>query len=119
LTALHGVGGIIGLLYNGFFATKAVISLDDVNTSVIGGLVDSNWKQLYIQGAYVGATAGYTFVVTALIVKGVDMLPGLHLRASEESEKLGTDDTEVCCLADFLEQTFISYCRLGNSQTTS
>ncbi|KIM84631.1 hypothetical protein PILCRDRAFT_818210 [Piloderma croceum F 1598] len=104
LTALHGVGGVIGLLFNGFFATKSVISLDGVNTSVIGGLVDSNWRQLYIQGAYVAATTGYTFVVTALIVKGIDMIPGLQLRASEESETLGTDDMEIGEFAnDFIE----------------
>jgi Amt family ammonium transporter len=118
LTALHGVGGVIGLLFNGFFATNTVISLDGVTTSV-GGLVDSNWRQLYIQGAYVAATTGYTFVVTALIVKGIDMIPGLQLRASEESETLGTDDMEVCRLTSFLEHTFINYCRSGNSQMTS
>lgn len=107
LTAEHAIGGIIGLLVNGFFGTKAVISLDDVNTSVIGGFLDSNWKQLYIQAAYICATVGYTFVVTALIAKTIDMIPGLHLRSTEEAEALGMDDTEVCCLMDSIGQQFI------------
>jgi len=78
--------------------------LDGVNTSVVGGFLDSNWKQLYIQIAYIGAVVAYTFVVTALIVKSVDILPGLQLRSSEEGETLGTDDTEIGEFAmDYIE----------------
>lgn len=97
ITAFHGIGGIIGLLANGFFATTTVISLDGVTTSGVGGAVDKNWRQLGIQSAYICVAVGYTFIVTALIAKGIDMLPSLNLRASEESESLGMDDTEVCC----------------------
>jgi ammonium transporter, Amt family len=95
ITAMHAVGGIIGLLSNGLFATSSVISLDGINTSVVGGLVDKNWRQIYIQTGYILTSVGYTFIVTALIAKGIDMLPGLQLRASEESESLGMDETEV------------------------
>jgi Amt family ammonium transporter len=109
LTAEHAIGGIIGLIANGFFGTSAVISLDDVNTSVVGGFLDSNWKQLYIQAVYVAAVVGYTFVVTALIAKAIDMIPGLQLRSTEQGEALGMDDTEVCRLKDFIEQQFINY----------
>jgi Amt family ammonium transporter len=77
--------------------------LDDVNTSVTGGFLNSNWKQLYIQVAYICAATGYTLVVTALIVKGVDMIPGLHVRVSEAEESMGTDDTEVSSLAEIFE----------------
>lgn len=95
LTAEHAIGGVIGLLANGFFGTNAVIALDGVNTSVQGGFLDSNWKQLYIQFAYICATVGYSFVVTAIIAKLIDMIPGLHLRTTEEGESLGMDDAEV------------------------
>jgi Amt family ammonium transporter len=37
----------------------------------------------------------YTFIVTALIAKAIDTIPGLQLRASEEAESLGMDDIEV------------------------
>ena len=95
LTAEHAIGGIIGLLSNAFFGTRAIIALDGVNTAVVGGFLDSNWKQLYIQIAYICATVAYTFVVTALIAKTIDMIPGLQLRSSEEGESLGMDDIEV------------------------
>lgn len=104
LFAEHALGGIIGLLFNAFFATSEVIALDGVNTSIKGGWLDHNWKQLYIQFAYICATCGYTFVMTALIAKVIDVIPGLHLRASAAAEGLGMDDDQVCCI-------FMSYFR--------
>ena len=95
LCASHAVGGIIGLFFTGFFADGTLIALDGVNTSVPGGWVRHNWKQLYIQFAYICATVGYTFVVTALLAKGIDMLPFCSLRATAEEEALGMDDTQV------------------------
>jgi len=104
ITAAHGIGGIVGLLFNAFFATNAVISLDGVNTTVRGGFLDSNWKQLYIQFAYICAAAAYTFVVTAFIAHLIDMTPGLHLRVSEQEEALGMDETEIGEFAnDYIE----------------
>lgn len=82
------------MFFNGFFGSHDIIALDGVNTSIPGGWIDQNWKQLYIQFAYICAVTGYTFVVTALIAKAVD-LTGLHLRASPEDERLGMDEVEV------------------------
>lgn len=95
LFAEHAVGGIIGLLFNGLFASRTIIALDGVNTSINGGWVDHNWKQLYIQFAYVCATCAYTFAVTAIIAKAVDLIPGLHLKTTPEGESLGLDEVEV------------------------
>lgn len=95
LFAEHALGGVIGLLANGLFASHSVIALDGVNTSVNGGWVDQNYKQLYIQFAYVCATCAYTFVVTAIIAKAVDLIPGLHLKTTPEGESLGLDEVEV------------------------
>ncbi|KAG8850623.1 hypothetical protein FRB91_008921 [Serendipita sp. 411] len=53
LFANHALAGIVGLLFNGFFVTSAAISLDGVNTAIQGGFLDKNYKQLYIQFAYV------------------------------------------------------------------
>ncbi|KAF8634401.1 hypothetical protein AX15_000853 [Amanita polypyramis BW_CC] len=103
LFAEHAVGGIVGLLLNGLFASKTITSLDGV-TTVPGGWIDRNWKQLYIQFAYVCATCGYSFVVTAIIAKGVDLIPGLHLRSTPKAEKLGMDETEIGEFAtDYIE----------------
>jgi Amt family ammonium transporter len=93
--AEHAIGGVIGLLFNAFFASGHVIALDGVNTSIPGGFLDRNWKQLYIQFAYVCATCGYTFVVTSVIARGVDMIPGMHLRTTDGQETLGMDEVEV------------------------
>jgi ammonium transporter, Amt family len=95
LFAEHAVGGIIGLLFNAFFASSDIIALDDINTSAVGGWLDQNWKQLYMQFAYICATCVYAFVVTALLAKCVDLIPGLHLRSTLEGEKLGMDEVEV------------------------
>lgn len=89
------MGGIIGLFFNGLFADNELIALDGVNTSVPGGWTKHNWKQMYIQIAYIGATVGYTFVVTALLAKGLDMIPYFSLRSSVEDEALGMDDTQI------------------------
>lgn len=104
LFAEHAIGGMIGLLFNAFFASSDIIALDDINTSVVGGWLDQNWKQLYMQFAYICATSGYTFVVTALLAKCVDLIPGLHLRSTPEAEKLGMDEIEIGEFAsDYIE----------------
>lgn len=92
--AEHGIGGIVGLIFNAFFAADWVIGLDGVNTEVTGGFLNKNWKQLYIQIAYIFATCAYSFVMSAVIAKIIDLIPGLKLRASEEAELLGLDDDQ-------------------------
>jgi len=94
LFAEHAVGGIIGLLANAFFASKDLVALDGV-TSIPGGWLDHNWKQLYKQVTYICATCAYNFVMTAAICKLLDLSPGLCLRASEEAEELGMDDDQI------------------------
>ncbi|KDQ54836.1 hypothetical protein JAAARDRAFT_350754 [Jaapia argillacea MUCL 33604] len=117
LFAEHAIGGVIGLLFNGFFATSEVIGLDGVNTSVTGGWLDRNWKQLYIQFAYVCAVCAYTFVVTALLAKCFDLIPGLRLRASFEAETLGMDEVDIGEFAtDYIEvrRDYADWTPLGN-----
>jgi len=104
LFAEHAVGGMIGLLFNGLFAADYIIALDEVNTNVPGGWIKHNYKQLYIQFAYICAVTAYTFVVTAAIAKVVDIIPGLGLRASEDGEVIGMDDDQIGEFAqDFIE----------------
>ncbi|KAJ3925678.1 MAG: ammonium transporter [Lentinula lateritia] len=104
LFAEHAVGGIVGLFLNGFFGTNEVIRLDGVNTSIPGGFMDHNWKQLYIQFAYICATCSYSFFVTAALAKIIDMIPGLKLRSTPEDECLGMDEVEIGEFAtDYIE----------------
>nr|AGM18781.1 low-affinity ammonium transporter [Endocarpon pallidulum] len=94
--AEHGVAGILGLIANGFLGSDAVVGLDGVNTGLgYGGGLIGNWKQLYIQLAYIVAATAYAFVMSAIIAYGINFIPGLHLRASEEAELLGMDDDQL------------------------
>lgn len=94
--AEHGVAGMIGLLANAFFAADYIIGLDGVNTGLInGGWLNHNYKQLYIQLAYVLAATAYAFTMSAILAYIINYIPGLHLRASEEAELLGMDDDQL------------------------
>jgi Amt family ammonium transporter len=94
--AEHGIPGMVGLIFNALFGADYIIGLDGVNTGIItGGFLNQNYKQLYIQIAYIVACTAYSFVVSALIAYGVNMIPGLKLRASEEAELLGMDDDQL------------------------
>lgn len=104
LYAEHAIGGIVGLLFNALFADSELIALDGVNTSVPGGWLNRNWKQLYIQFAYICAVVGYSFVMTALLAKALDFVPCLSLRASPAEEALGMDDAQIGEFAnDYIE----------------
>lgn len=101
--AEHGMAGIIGLLFNALFASDDIIGLDGVNTGSKnpttgtnqGGWIIHNYRQLYIQLAYIIAACAYSFVVSAIIAYLINITPGLHLRASEEAELLGMDDDQL------------------------
>ena len=94
--AEHGVAGIVGLLANAFFGASYIIGLDGVNVDYgATGWIEQNWKQLYIQVAYILACCGWAFVASALLAFGINLIPGLKLRASEEAELLGMDDDQL------------------------
>jgi Amt family ammonium transporter len=94
--AEHAIGGMVGLIFNALFGANYIIGLDGVNNGVFpGGWLDHHYAQLYIQVAYILATCGYSFVVSAILAKLIDMVPGLHLRASEEAELMGMDDDQL------------------------
>ena len=93
--AEHGIAGIVGLIFNALFAADYIIGLDGVNTGVSGGWINGNYKQLYIQIAYIVAASAYSFVMSAAIAYAINFIPGLKLRASEEAELLGMDDDQL------------------------
>merc|ERR1712169_57898 len=101
--AEHGLAGMIGLMFNALFGVDYVVGLDGVNTGAsnpetgtgIGGWPIGNYRQFYIQLAYIVACTGYSFVVSAILAYIVNYIPGLHLRASEEAELLGMDDDQL------------------------
>ena len=80
---VHGVGGILGALMTGLFASKAV------NAAGADGLFYGNPEQFLVQAAAVGATVAYAFVATLIIYKLVDRFVGV--RVAEKDELLGLD----------------------------
>ena len=94
--AEHGVAGMLGLMANALFGATYIIGLDGVNTGIIqGGWIDHNWRQFYVQLAYVLAATAYAFTVSLILAYAINYIPGLHLRASEEAELLGMDDDQL------------------------
>jgi ammonium transporter, Amt family len=83
---VHGVGGTVGALLTGVFATKVI------NSGGADGALFGNWKQLGIQAIGVGATIVYAAVITFVLVKVLDLVMGLRVR--EEDEAIGLDNTQ-------------------------
>jgi Amt family ammonium transporter len=71
---VHGIGGIIGALLTGVFASKEISGSE-------GSVITQLWG--------VGATVIYGFVVSFVILKVIDMTIGL--RVTEEQERVGLD----------------------------
>ena len=80
--AVHGVGGTFGAIATGVFATTAINTLGR-------GLIDGNPGQVLTQVLAVGATIVYAVGSTFVIVKVVDVVLGLRVRA--EQEEMGLD----------------------------
>ena len=78
--AVHGIGGIWGALATGIFATGAYIGLIDGDVAILG-----------YNAVAVLATIAYSFIVTFIILKILDVIPGLGLRADEAEEDAGLD----------------------------
>ena len=75
---VHGVGGILGALATGVFASVAI------NPAGANGLIYGNPHQLLIQALAVVVSAGYSAVGTFVILKVVDLTIGLRVDESEE-----------------------------------
>src|SRR5262249_8544254 len=84
--ACHGVGGIVGALLTGVFATRSV------NPAGADGLLYGNANLLLAQLASVGATAGLAALGTAAILLTLHWLTGL--RPGEMGEARGMDAIE-------------------------
>jgi Amt family ammonium transporter len=80
---VHGIGGVFGTLAVGLFASQAV------NASGANGLFFGNAKQFLIQLIGVAVAVIYTFIVTFIIYKFVDIFFGM--RVKEEDEIIGLD----------------------------
>jgi ammonium transporter, Amt family len=83
---VHGIGGMLGALLTGFWATTVV------NPAGFDGLFHGAPKQVLIQLAALVGSAAYSFVVSWLLLKLVDKTIGL--RVTKDQENIGLDLTQ-------------------------
>ncbi|MBR92479.1 MAG: ammonia channel protein [Dehalococcoidia bacterium] len=87
--AVHGLGGMLGLIGTGIFATE-------------GGLIDGQSKLFIANLLLIVSTAFYSLLVTVIILKLIEFLPGIQLRSSTTEEDNGLD------ISDHGERAYIS-----------
>jgi Amt family ammonium transporter len=81
---VHGVGGVIGMLLLGTFASKAV------NPAVVtGGLVFGESSFFFKEMITVLAASAYAFIFTYIMLALINLV--VKVRVSEEQEKAGLD----------------------------
>ncbi|KAJ3408187.1 hypothetical protein HDU80_006548 [Chytriomyces hyalinus] len=96
VTAVHAVGGCLGLLLTGIFAQYSVTAVDvPLDVKVTAGLVDRVWNQVPIQLLAIVVVAAWSMAWTAILLTLINLIPGLHLRASRQDEIRGLDEAEV------------------------
>lgn len=88
--AVHGVGGIWGSIATGIFAVQQV---DNNGIMQNVGLIDGETGLLWANFRAVVAVAVYSGIMTFIILKILDVIPGLGLRVTREQEDLGLDIT--------------------------
>ena len=94
VVAVHGVGGLWGAIATGIFAASAV--------GGVSGLIEGNAGQVVTQIVACLATIVYSFTATMIILKVLDVIPGLGLRVTENNEDQGLD------LSSHGERAFVS-----------
>jgi ammonium transporter, Amt family len=83
---VHGIGGTVGALLTGVFATTAI------NSAATNGVLYGNPKQLLVQVLAVAASWIYTAMATYAILK--IMMLAVPLRVSEHEERMGLDTSQ-------------------------
>ena len=82
----HGVGGMVGMLLTGVFATTTV------NSVGANGLMSGNVTFFLTQLKALGIVVGYSFIVSYGIFKLINLIN--PIRVSVEEEELGLDETQ-------------------------
>ena len=84
--AVHGIGGLWGAFATGLFAVTAV------NVGIANGLVEGSFDLIWRQLGAMGASLGYSFVISGLIFLGIKQF--MSLRVEEDEELAGLDRSE-------------------------
>tara|TARA_B100000579_G_scaffold178229_2_gene145248 strand:- start:1177 stop:2373 length:1197 start_codon:yes stop_codon:yes gene_type:complete len=92
--AVHGIGGILGIIGTGFFAKEA-----------IGGAkgIFEGSSTLFVENLImIIATTIYSLIASFVILKVLDLIPALGLRSTDLEEDIGLD------LSDHGERAYVS-----------
>lgn len=84
---VHGVGGVLGTLMAGVFATASVSAT--ATDAGVSGLIEGSLRQLLIQAAGVVIITVWCLIGTWLSLKAADLLVGL--RTESDDERMGLD----------------------------
>jgi hypothetical protein len=85
---VHGVGGFLGAVLTGVFAWTEFWQHGQGSSSPLGVLADGRLGQVQVQLLAALVAVGYTFVLTLILVKGIDRMFGFCLPSAAENEGL-------------------------------
>ncbi len=85
---VHGVGGTLGALLTGVFATKYILPDAVEGADKARGLIEGNSAQVIAQGVSIVAAAGIAIVGSFIILKVLDLTIGLRVTPDEEVQGL-------------------------------
>jgi Amt family ammonium transporter len=87
---VHGVGGSVGALLTGVFASRLInpVFKDDKGNALALGMIDGNFRQIFNQLVGVTVAIVLATVGTLVILKVVDLLIGVRVPADQEIEGL-------------------------------
>ena len=91
---VHGIGGIVGGIVVGVFASPRIAAMDGA-TEIAGGWIFHHWKQMGYQLAAICAIVGWTVVGTIALCYIINYIPGLKMRVEEDAEDMGLDFYEM------------------------
>ncbi|PRT55789.1 Ammonium transporter MEP2 [Wickerhamiella sorbophila] len=102
--ALHGVGGATGSICTALFTADYITHLD--GSTIAQGWMNHHYVQLAYQLAAIGATIGWSFVVTFLILLIMKYTPYMSLRTTHEEEMMG-DQAQLAEYEMFAEEDLL------------
>lgn len=84
---IHGVGGILGMLMVGVFATGTFTATKEI-PAAINGFIHGNFKQLGLQAIGVVVTVAWCVIGTLIALKLTQLFAGLRVSADDERQGL-------------------------------
>jgi Amt family ammonium transporter len=85
---VHGIGGLVGAILTGVFASAVLFQAAAGNTDPVGKLADGRGAQISMQVVASVVSIVYAFVISAVLVLAIDKLWGFTVDSKAEEEGL-------------------------------